>query len=655
MVLQPTHSSLGVASERVLNLEFNPIVDKPIFWVGLLRWALFIIVATLIYVGGIFLYAGSGEVKDRLLRQGETATAELQKGAEALQKMDIETALTNFRLAEKNYSAALGDFAALGQSSAVLAQINLTDSTVWQGQALLLSGKHLAVAGIQLTEAIKPIVSYWGGLTAVGGSLQSAGTEIGQMMMTGTKKVEIAMAEVRLADELLQQFNLRQVSPALAETIAIAQTKTKTFREAVDLLGSLTKQLPNALGFTTPQYYLLLNQNSNELRPTGGFIGSVVLVKIYQGKIEEIAPDTAQRLDGQNKYSDLELPTPLKAVTAYYGIRDANWEPNFPTSVRTIEELYKQAGMGSVNGVIALTPGVVTDMLNVVGQLALPQYGFSLSAANFVEKTQQQIEIIDKNKYNPKQVLVDFVPVLMNRLMNGSSAEMREIGLKLFQRLVNRDVLVYFTNPELEKVATTLGWSGEIKSIGSQDDYLYVVDANLGGNKSSGSIVKEMALSATVQRDASIKNKLNLRYTHAGTFRFPDGINKNYVRIYLPMGSHIIITTGQDEGTQIDIDSSDGKTVVGFWLTIKPDETKDINLEYELPFKLKFVNGEARYQLVMQKQSGSDRTVLSSYLDVPDNMDLAVRGNSEAVRKDMLFSDKLTKDETVSVLIRKYR
>ena len=639
--------------EQVLDLDFS--IERPHFWIGLLRWVLFVVLATLVYVTGVFLYAGSNTLKEDLSHKGEAAAANLQRGAEALQKMDVETALADFQVAEKNFNDALSLLAELGQSNVLLSQINFADSEVWQGEAVLLSGKHLASAGIQFTEAIKPLISYWSGLTAVGGNLQSAGTEIGKILIDNSRKIDAALVEVKLAGEILDKLNVREVDPAYASVVAEAQTKTAALQSAVDLLGNLAKNLPKALGFTTPQYYLLLNQNSNELRPTGGFIGSVVMIKLYQGKIEEIAPDTAQRLDGQNQYSSLELPAPLKAVTAYYGIRDANWEPNFPTTVRTLQKLYQEAGGGSVDGVIALTPGVVTDILSVIGPITMPKYGFDISADNFIAKTQQRVKTADLGKDNPKQVLIDFVPLLINQLIEAKSQTLRLIEERFFQRLVQKDILIYFSDPQLEKVVTNLNWSGEIKPIGGKDDYLYVVDANLGGNKSSSSIVKEMYLTTQVKPDATLVNNLTLKYNHTGTAVFPDGINKNYVRVYVPMGSHITQTVGQDEGTQVDIDSADGKTVVGFWLTTPPGETKEVKLEYELPFRLNFVNSQAIYRLVLQKQSGSDRTVFSSYVTVADNMDLAVKGNTEAVKKDMLFSDKLTKDEIATITIRKYK
>jgi len=644
------HANVGA---KVLNLEFN--LEKPRFWVGILRWTLFIVLTLVVYLTGVFLYTGSDALKEDLLRKGQAATLNLQQGAEAFEKMDMDKAFVSFQLAKRNFDGVLELFAELGQSHILLANLTLPNSQIWQSQALFLSGQHLANAGMQLTDAIKPLISYWGGLAAVGGSLQNAGENIGQILINNSRKIDIALAEVELADQELQSIKLQSVDASYASLVMEAKTKTEALREAMQLLGNLTKRLPKALGFGIPQTYLILNQNNNELRPTGGFIGSVVWVEVYHGKMKQVLPDTAQRLDGQNQYSDLDLPTPLKEVTAYYGLRDANWEPNFPTSVQTIETLYQQAGGGSVDGVISLTPSVVTDILRVVGPIDLPQYGFQLTADNFVAKTQQQIEIVDQNKYNPKQVLIDFVPVLMNRLTNASSREMRDIGDKLFKRLLSKDVLIYFDDAQLEEVVTNLGWSGEIKSIGNQEDYLYVVDANLGGNKSSGAIVKEMALKTKIKSNATIQNSLSLKYTHTGSFKFPDGINKNYVRVYVPMGSHITQTTGQDEGTPIDVDSSDGKTVVGFWLTTNPGETKEVNLEYELPFSVKFINAQFIYKILIQKQSGSDRTVFSNYIEVADNFDLAVKTGGEAVRKDMLFSDKLTNDEIITSTVRKYR
>ncbi|MFH1088262.1 MAG: DUF4012 domain-containing protein [Patescibacteria group bacterium] len=653
VILQSALVAHGQSSPRVLNLDFD--ANQPRFWVGLIRWLLFIIFAALVYLTGIFSYSSGQSLKEELTRKGETASNNLLEAANSLQKMEIDTALAQFQIADKNFTDALGLFADLGQSHLIMADWSLSNSEVWQGQNLLLGGQHLARAGVNLTSALRPLVTYWDGLTVMGSNFNNAGEQIGQILLDNTQKIELALVEVRLADEALRKINIQSIDPSFATTVLEAQNKTQSLREAMEILGSLAKRLPNAMGFGIPQNYLFLNQNNNELRPTGGFIGSVALIELSHGKITNISADTSQRLDGQNKYSDMVLPDPLKAITSYYGIRDANWEPNFPTSAQTINKLYQQAGGGSVDGMIALTPEVITDILSITGPIDLPQYNLKLSADNFVEKTQKQIEIADQNlSDNPKQILIDFMPILMNRLMSTNSRELRLIGQSLFNRLINKDILIYFNDPQLEKVMTALSWSGEVNLITSNEDYLYVVEANIGGNKSSASIVREMKLLTQIQSDAVIKNSFTIRYTHTGSLEYPDGISRNYIRVYVPMGSHITDTLGQDADTQIDINSADGKTVVGFWLTINPNETKEIKIDYTLPFELNFSNAKSNYILHVQKQPGVNRTTLSHYIEVADNMDLAVNSGSDAIRKDMTFSDKLTKDESISAIVRKY-
>ena len=45
-------------------------------------------------------------------------------------------------------------------------------------------------------------------------------------------------------------------------------------------IDELLTLYPNFAGFKEPKTYLVLLQNSNELRPTGGFIGSVGIANV---------------------------------------------------------------------------------------------------------------------------------------------------------------------------------------------------------------------------------------------------------------------------------------------------------------------------------------------------------------------------------------
>jgi hypothetical protein len=609
----------AATAEKVLDLEFK-VAEQPKVWIGLLRWTLFIIVAGLIYALGATLQVNGEYLKSSITHRGEAAAGQLQKAADALKQLDLDGALRNFKLADKNFTAGLNEFEDLGQQHILMAGLSLPRSELLQGQEVLLSGHYLARAGTNITTVLIPLMQYWQGLGTAGNTVQNAGYEVGKLLLNNSTTINGAVADVESATGILNQISLVGLDPKYAQLIGQAKTDAQKFKQGVEIASVLAQRLPDALGFTHPRYYLVLNQNPNELRATGGFIGSYVLVEMYQGKLESVFVDTTQRLDGQNMNNDMELPGPLKAVTSYYGVRDANWEPNLPTAVRTIQKLYEQAGGGTVDGMITANPGIITDLLGIVGPVYVPEFGITLDANNFVEKVQQHVEVDAQGSYNPKQLLVDFAPLFMDRLFNASEKELGQIGQSLLQRLANKDLIVYLADSQLEDVVHTVGFSGEIWEAGPTDDYLYVVESNLGGNKSSGSLTREFAHQATINGNGAVTDYLKLTYHHAGTGEFPDGVSKNYLRVYLPAGARVTKLTGYDPGTQIDTSVSDGKTVIGFWLTTEPKGSSAVEMEYVLPFRIDVTAAHPQYRLLVQKQPGLAQTDFISRVNLSSDL-----------------------------------
>lgn len=621
-------------NESVLDMNFK-IKEYPKLWLRLLRWGVFFSALAIIYFAGMFLNIGGEYIKEDVLRKGKIASVNLQNGAVALASLDLDNAMRNFSLAERNFTSALDDFASLGQGYLLAADLTLNRSQLFQGQLLMDGGNHLAVAGTNIIKAFKPVVEYWNGVSTADANFGEMGDGLGKLLLNNSKYIDTALSEVGLAKEAFQKLDTQYIPLAYVDLVEEAKQKTDSLSQVLEMSGILAKRLPIALGFNNPRYYLLLNQNSNELRATGGFIGSYVFLELYKGKLETIFVDDIHRIDGQNRYSDMELPVPLQEVTAYYGMRDANWEPDFPTSARTIQKLYEQAGGGTVDGIIALTPQVVSDILAVTGSVYMPEYDINLTATNFVEKTQKHIEIEAQEDYNPKQLLVDVAPIIVNRLLDANSKQINLIGTKLLSSLITKDILLNFTDPQLESVVNNLNWGGEIQQVSSKDDYLYVVESNLGGNKSSSSIIREISHSADISNNKAVLDSLEITYTHEGTGEYPDGINKNYIRVYLPAGVRVTKTSGYDADTQVDVDVVNGKTMVGFWVTTAPKESSVIKMEYLLPFRL----DAFQYRLVVQKQPGAQRTRLQSQVEF----------NKE---RTILFADQLVKDEIINATIK---
>lgn len=70
--------------------------------------------------------------------------------------------------------------------------------------------------------------------------------------------------------------------PEYDEKFKTAVTMLVTIQDRLRFVITHEKALMTALGHEMPQRYLILNQNRDELRATGGFPGSAIFVEFYK-------------------------------------------------------------------------------------------------------------------------------------------------------------------------------------------------------------------------------------------------------------------------------------------------------------------------------------------------------------------------------------
>ena len=109
-------------------------------------------------------------------------------------------------------------------------------------------------------------------------------------------------------------------------------------------LDNTTNQI-NALSYLLPPFkeiffnghkiYLLLLQNNMELRPTGGFIGSVGLLDLQDGKMNNLDILDVYTIDGQLK-GHVDPPDPIRKYfnQPNWFLRDSNFDPDFANSMK---------------------------------------------------------------------------------------------------------------------------------------------------------------------------------------------------------------------------------------------------------------------------------------------------------------------------------
>lgn len=575
-----------------------------------------ILASCLIIVG----YWGGVGIKNTVLKSGNQGISNLEQAKSNLANFDFLEAADNFALAYDNFGKASNTLNQLGASFLSgfanipgLDKVNAADKLATAGQNLSKAGENLALA--------------FGNF-----SMTNIFANKGLAKLIGEFKTVLISAEGNIisARNLLADIDSSFLPVEKQELFINFKNKIPEFQDYIGEAIDYSSFLLGAVGQTEVKRYLILLENNSELRATGGFPGSYGVVTFEKGQLKEVIVDDIYNIDGQLK-ENIIPPKPLAHITPNWGMRDANWFFDFPTSARKVEEFYRKEGGVAIDGVMAITPDIIGEILEVMGPIELTNYGITLDAKNFVSLIQNEVEY-GANRAQPKTILKDLAPKFFERLAKQDREHWVNIYKILVDAVVQKHLLAYFNSPNLQKVAVTNGLGGEIKN--SAGDYLAVIFSNIKGSKTDAMTDSKFKLETSLAYDDKLVHELAIERTHNGgnsKYGFYNRINVDYVRVYAPLGSTLDkiegnslpnfrpligyadynFKTDPDLGRiesitshpfpGVDVYTESDKTVFGFWLTVKPQEKRTVTLAYRSPESL----SAGRYQLLWQKQPGT--------------------------------------------------
>ena len=380
----------------------------------------------------------------------------------------------------------------------------------------------------------------------------------------------------------------------------------------------LFDMMPYFIGYPEPVTYLLLFQNNHEIRATGGFIGSYGIVTIDQGKLVNLFIDDIYHLDHE-VVGELEIipPQPIRDYLGvkYWYMRDANWYPDFPTSARKVMEFYElEGGIEKLNGVISITPDVVSDLLVSIGDLVIEDILYS--ANDFTETLQYEVEQNYAAKglshWDRKDVIDRLASVILDEIFSMSPTKSLEIVGSLSERLVSKDIILYMNDTEAQKYVVAREWDGSVRSV--EKDFLMVVDSNMAALKTNQHIDRSLTYNVFEQQEG-LYGQLYIDYDHSGDFAWDSTRYRTYTRVYVPQGSTLVDYRGamvddrNDAIGSFDIYDEAEKTVFGAFIAIEPGQKGRLELLYRLP------DNYQDYSLYYQRQPGIYDSLDMTYFD----------------------------------------
>ncbi|KKS85576.1 MAG: hypothetical protein UV59_C0006G0032 [Candidatus Gottesmanbacteria bacterium GW2011_GWA1_43_11] len=425
----------------------------------------------------------------------------------------------------------------------------------------------------------------------------------------------------------------------------LSQKFSNWFEELGDARNSLIQarlalsMAPEVLGLYGDRKYLLLLQNNMELRPTGGFIGSYGLVSFANGELKEFKVEDVYTADGALKgHVDPPLPLQKHLGQEHWYLRDSNWDPDFVASGARAAWFFDKEMGESVDGVLAVDVSFLESLLGTIGEIELKDYQETLTAENIFMKTQSyaQSEFFPGSTQK-RDFLGAVARQLVDELLQGKKLVNMSLLSAIERGLEEHHLQLYFNSPALLAVVDALGWSGRLdtrpacEAENCVNDFLAVVDANLGVNKTdyfvNRSVKDEIALagSGVVTHSLSLEyeNKATTDETGLGDFY------KNYVRVFVPKGAVLkqatfgtqplaIISEGVASTSATLITENSQLTSFEQLLEVPPQSKQTLSLIYDLVAApaATLVN---QYQLKVRKQAGILAPEYVVTVRVPEN------------------------------------
>jgi hypothetical protein len=376
--------------------------------------------------------------------------------------------------------------------------------------------------------------------------------------------------------------------------------------------------------------FLVLLQNDNELRPGGGYIGTFGIVKVKNGRITHLDTHNSNVFDG--RVPPVEEPPYPMAQTLNIGshqLRDSNWWPDFPTNAQKAEYFYHLGdGQEEFDGIIAITTDVFTQMLEITGPINVEEYDLEFTTDNGVEELQYFVwkgyKEYDIEKGNRKKVITRIAEEMKKKVGIGDPVTTTNLALEFLDSLNQKDIQLYFKDPELQKRISVVGWSGEFAQEWNKD-FIYLVDANLGSLKTDQVIERSLEYRIDLRGPAPAA-ELVYTYNHTAQEKSLEISDyQTYLRLYVPKEAYI--SSVSDAATKPVYASEMGKKYIGVLVQVDIGEKKEMKFQYTLPEDVK-----ENYNLLIQKQAGVEK--------IPTKITIIHENGEEEIIEHVLLEDQ---------------
>lgn len=433
----------------------------------------------------------------------------------------------------------------------------------------------------------------------------------------------------------------------------------------------LLQMLPELAAYKSEKTYLVVFQNNAELRPTGGFIGSLAELKVSHGKVTHFLLRDVYEADGQLKAHIEPHYVIRRYLQPHLYLRDSNFSPEFQESASQAALLYQLETGADVDGVVAIDSHVFERILEAVGPLTLADYKKTVDKHNVVDFMQHTIESGFFPGSNQKKELLESLFTNLSLKVSNNPHSLYHIFSQLPTLVQEKHILLSSPVSHLQRLFVLTKASGTYQETGEKNnqtvyDFLAFNEANIGSNKANQDVTRKIKYRVVIENE-KVTSNATLVLDNQGEKPLP---YKTYLRTLLPLGSRLIhiaidkkkmtvvpaVTDFREfedkkftppEGLEVDTSVGYGRQMFGFITTVLPHTSQTIELTYQSENAIPLSTLQS-YNFLYVKQPGTQRSPLDVSVQYPEGFvpkkpySDSRKNNTLIIQKDISMDEEIT-------------
>ncbi|MBI2966064.1 MAG: DUF4012 domain-containing protein [Chloroflexi bacterium] len=303
-----------------------------------------------------------------------------------------------------------------------------------------------------------------------------------------------------------------------SELSGIAESLLDTASDRLRRIELAAVVARDLLGYDGGRTILVLGQDDEELRPSGGFIGSVWELEFERGQMAGSQVQSSYFVDEPIPLTDwMRAPGgfALSFDADVMPFRDQNWWPDFAYSAARLRETYERGQGARPHAIIAVNQHSLKAVLSATGPIQVSD-GYAVDAQGLREFLREGIAPpgasvgpdLDPRRYAARLLGAGII----RRLVEGGGIDLTRLALNVSSTASDGDLLIEIGSEPGRSALRVLGWDGRLHPFSG--DGWYWVDSNAYAGKISQDIVRAVHQRVEIAADGTSLDTLTVRYTN---------------------------------------------------------------------------------------------------------------------------------------------